>query len=158
MFAYIKGSRGWISRQGISREIGRVRLCIRSRGDFHGLQFNLSQLYLFFRSTQHETRQCCVIIFTEMWLNNIILDSAIQLHGLTCYRAERDTTLSGKARVSVQTLLIAGGVYNREVPTLSLREFTVIVIVAVYIPPCANATVIHDYRILIQFSLTCLNV
>ncbi len=50
------------------------------------------------RSTQHETRDCCVFVFTETWLNDNIPDSAIQLHGLTCCRADRDSSLSGKTR------------------------------------------------------------
>ncbi len=50
------------------------------------------------RSTQHEARDCCVFVFTETWLNDNIPDSAIQLHGLTCYRADRDSSLSGKTR------------------------------------------------------------
>ncbi len=50
------------------------------------------------RSTQHEARDCCVFVFTETWLNNNIPDSAIQLHGLNCYRADRDSSLSGKTR------------------------------------------------------------
>ncbi len=48
------------------------------------------------RSTQHETRDCCVFVFPETWLNDNILDSAIQLHGLSCCRADRDSSLSGK--------------------------------------------------------------
>ncbi len=39
-----------------------------------------------------------MFVFTETWLNNNIPDSAIQLHGLTCYQADRDTALSGKTR------------------------------------------------------------
>ncbi len=50
------------------------------------------------RSTQHEARDCCVFVFTETWLNDNIPDSAIQLHGLNCYRADRDSSLSGKTR------------------------------------------------------------
>ncbi len=50
------------------------------------------------RSTQYETRDCCVFVFTETWLNDNVPDSAIQLHGLTCCRADRDSSLSGKTR------------------------------------------------------------
>ncbi len=50
------------------------------------------------RSTQHEARDCCVFIFTETWLNDNIPDSAIQLNRLTCYRADRNSSLSGKTR------------------------------------------------------------
>ncbi len=58
------------------------------------------------RSTQHEARDCCVFVFTETWLNDNIPDSAIQLNRLTCYRADRDTTLSGKSRVGGLCLYI----------------------------------------------------
>ncbi len=50
------------------------------------------------RSTQHETRDCCVFVFTETWLNDNIPDSAIQLHGRSCCRADRDSSLSDKTR------------------------------------------------------------
>ncbi len=39
-----------------------------------------------------------MFVFTESWLNDNIPDSAIQLNRLTCHRADRDTTLSGKTR------------------------------------------------------------
>lgn len=48
------------------------------------------------QSTQRQTSNCCVFIFTEKLLNNIT-GSAIQLHGLTWFRGDRDTTLSDKA-------------------------------------------------------------
>ncbi len=53
------------------------------------------------RSTQHEARDCCVFVFTETWLNDNIPDSAIQLNSLTCYRADRDSSLSGKTLTTV---------------------------------------------------------
>ncbi len=37
-----------------------------------------------------------MFVFTETWLNDNIPDSAIQLQGLTCYREDRDSSLSGK--------------------------------------------------------------
>ncbi|KAL0147043.1 hypothetical protein M9458_057567 [Cirrhinus mrigala] len=50
------------------------------------------------RSTEHEARDCCVFVFTETWLNDKTPDYAIQLHGLTCCRVDRDSSLSGKTR------------------------------------------------------------
>ncbi|KAI2646667.1 hypothetical protein H4Q32_027929 [Labeo rohita] len=109
------------------------------------------------RSTLHETRDCYVFVFTETWLNNNIPDSAIQMHGLTCYRADRDTALSGKTRGGGLCVYINKGWCNNAVvvtkhysslvefmfvkcrPFYLPREFTAIVIVAVYIPPCTNA-------------------
>ncbi len=109
------------------------------------------------RSTQHEARDCCVFVFTETWLNNNIPDSAIQLNRLTCYRADRDTTLSGKSRggglclyinkewcnnaavVSKHCSPLVEFMFVKCRPFYLPREFTAIVIGAVYIPPCANA-------------------
>ncbi len=109
------------------------------------------------RSTQHEARDCCVIVFTETWLNDNIPDSAIQLNKLTCYRADRDKTLSGKSRGGGLCLYINKEWCNNAAvlskhcsplvefmfvkcrPFYLPREFTAIVIAAVYIPPCANA-------------------
>ncbi len=109
------------------------------------------------RSTQHETRDCCVFVFTETWLNDNIPDSAIQLHGLTCCRADRDSSLSGKTRGGGLCVYINKEWCNNAAvlsthcsslvefmvvkcrPFYLPREFTAIVIVAVYIPPCANA-------------------
>ncbi len=109
------------------------------------------------RSTQHEARDCCVFVFTETWLNDNIPDSAIQLNKLTCYRADRDKTLSGKSRGGGLCLYINkewcnnAAVLSRHCsplvefmfvkcrPFYLPREFTAIVIAAVYIPPCANA-------------------
>ncbi len=57
---------------------------------------NMLDLIKLIQSTQHETRDCCVFVFTETWLNDNIPNSAIQLHGLTCCRGGRDSSLSGK--------------------------------------------------------------
>ncbi len=109
------------------------------------------------RSTQQEARDCCVFVFTETWLNDNIPDSAIQLNRLTCCRSDRDTTLSGKSRggclcvyinkewcnntavVSKLCSSLVEFMFVKCRPFYMPREFTAIVIVAVYIPPCANA-------------------
>ncbi len=106
------------------------------------------------RSIQHEARDCCVFVFTETWLNNNIPDSAIQLNKLTCYRADRDKTPSGKSRGGGLCLYINKEWCNNAAvlskhcsplvefmfvkcrPFYLPREFTAIVIAA--IPPCAN--------------------
>ncbi len=46
------------------------------------LENNLDLIQLS-QSTQYETRDCCVFVFTETWLNDNIPDSAIHLHGLS---------------------------------------------------------------------------
>ncbi|KAL0159079.1 hypothetical protein M9458_047155, partial [Cirrhinus mrigala] len=100
---------------------------------------------------------CCVFVFTETWLNDKTPDSAIQLHGLTCCRADRDSSLSGKTRggglcvyinkewcnnaavVTKHCSSLVEFMFVKCQPFYLPREFTAIVIVAVYIPPCANA-------------------
>ncbi|KAL0149831.1 hypothetical protein M9458_054879 [Cirrhinus mrigala] len=103
------------------------------------------------------SRDCCVFVFTETWLNNKTPDSAIQLHGLTCCRADRDSSLSGKTRggglcvyinkewcnnaavVTKNCSSLVEFMFVKCRPFYLPWEFTAIVIVAVYIPPCANA-------------------
>ncbi len=64
---------------------------------------NKLDLIQLIRSTQHETRDCCVFVFTETWLNDNIPDSTIQLHGLNYCRVYRDSSLSGKTRLCIST-------------------------------------------------------
>ncbi|KAK3520331.1 hypothetical protein QTP70_023296 [Hemibagrus guttatus] len=45
------------------------------------------------RTTRHEYRDCCVFVFTEMWLSDRVLDTAIQLDGLTAFRDDRNAAL-----------------------------------------------------------------
>ncbi len=89
--------------------------------------------------------------------NDNIPDSAIQLYGLTCWRADRDSSLSGKTRGGGLCVFINKEWFNNaavlskhcsslvEFMVVKCRpfylplEFTVIVIFAVYIPSCANA-------------------
>ncbi len=81
------------------------------------------------RSTQRTVRDCCVLVFTETWLNNSVPDCAIQLDQLTFYRADRALVEGGKSRgwralclhqwcmvprrcCGLQTLLTPGRVYD----------------------------------------------
>lgn len=50
------------------------------------------------QSAQKTVRDCCVVVFTETWLNNSVPDDAVQLKRLTCYRAERALAEGGKTR------------------------------------------------------------
>lgn len=49
-------------------------------------------------TTQHEIKDCCDFIFTEIWLNNSILEVAIQLAVLTAHCGDRIAALSTKTR------------------------------------------------------------
>lgn len=47
----------------------------------------------YLRSGQWE---CCVFVFMETWLNDNILDTAIQLYWLRCYQADSALGVGGK--------------------------------------------------------------
>ena len=49
-------------------------------------------------STNRTVSNCCMLVFTETWLNDNIPDSAVQLEQLTCYRADRALVHGGKTR------------------------------------------------------------
>ncbi|KAK3520766.1 hypothetical protein QTP70_032347 [Hemibagrus guttatus] len=52
------------------------------------------------QTTWREYRDCCVFIFTETWLSDRVLDGAIQLDGLTVFRADRNAALCCKTVVA----------------------------------------------------------
>uniref|UniRef100_A0A3B1IXV6 Reverse transcriptase domain-containing protein n=1 Tax=Astyanax mexicanus TaxID=7994 RepID=A0A3B1IXV6_ASTMX len=108
------------------------------------------------RTTQREFRDCCVLVFVESWLNDNIPDSAIQLAGLTAFRADRSAALSGKTRGGSVCVYINTEWCNNAVtvakhcsplveflivkcrPFYLVREFAAVLIAAVYIPPSAS--------------------
>ncbi len=109
-------------------------------------------------SYQREIRDCCVICLTETWMSAIVPDSAIELTGFSVHRSDRTKELTGKSRgggvcfyinnlwcdernihsiksfcspdLEFHTLLCR--------PFWLARDFTAIIITAVYIPPQAN--------------------
>lgn len=61
------------------------------------LLFNVSSLYNkpgFFRLFQSELRECCIFVLMETWINDNILDAAIQLARLTTHCTNRIAALS----------------------------------------------------------------
>ncbi len=95
-------------------------------------------------------------MFTETWLNNSVPDCAIQLEQLTCYRADRALVEGGKRRGGGLCVYI-NNVWCRDAvvvckhcsplvefmiikcrPFYLPREYTAILLVAVYIPPSSN--------------------
>ncbi|KAI5085844.1 hypothetical protein C0J45_23589, partial [Silurus meridionalis] len=113
---------------------------------------------LLLRTSSHKRiKKCNVMIFTETWLNNNIPSSAIELGGRSVFQADRTAEDSGKCRggglciyvnnswctdsavteshcsVHLEYLMI------RCRPFYLPREFSAIVVTAVYIPPDANA-------------------
>ncbi len=101
----------------------------------------------------------------ETWLNNSVPDCAIQLEQLTCYRADRALVEGGKRRGSGLCVYI-NNVWCRDAvvvckhcsplvefmiikcrPFYLPREYTAILLVAVYIPPSSNnnrSEALHD--------------
>ncbi len=109
-------------------------------------------------SYQRETRDCCVICLTETWMSAMVPDSAIELTGFSVHRSDRTKELTGKSRGGGVCFYINNSWCdernihsiksfcspNLEFHTLLCRpfwlprEFTAIIITAVYIPPQAN--------------------
>uniref|UniRef100_A0A3B1K1K8 Reverse transcriptase domain-containing protein n=1 Tax=Astyanax mexicanus TaxID=7994 RepID=A0A3B1K1K8_ASTMX len=113
-------------------------------------------------ASKREVRDCCAFVFSETWLNTTITDSAISLAGLTTYRADRSSILSGKSRGGGLCIYInnrwctdskmASSHCTPDIEFLSVkcrpfylpRELSVIFIIAVYIPPDADTNVALD--------------
>ncbi len=113
-------------------------------------------------SAQKSIRDCCVLIITETWLNPAIPEEAIRLTGRIAHRADR-TADSGKSRGRglcvysnnswCTSTVITDTYCSPDLEYLSVRccpfnlprEFTVIVITAVYIHPRANITTALGY-------------
>ncbi|KAI4891004.1 hypothetical protein NFI96_004964 [Prochilodus magdalenae] len=107
----------------------------------------------------------CVVIITETWLNRSVPDAAIELAGHSVYRADR-TEASGKSRGGGLCIYIhnnwctaADTIEQHCSPDLEFltlrcrpfflpREFSAVLLTAVYIPPQANAKLalsrLHD--------------
>ncbi len=106
-------------------------------------------------SYQRETRDCCVICLTETWMSAIVPDSGIELTGFSVHRSDRTKELTGKSRGGGVCFYINNSWCDErnihsiksfcspdlEFHTLLCRpfwlprEFTAIIITAVYIPP-----------------------
>ncbi len=108
------------------------------------------------RSTQRTVRDCCVFVFTETWLSNSVPDCTIQLDQLTCYQADRALVEVGK-RCGGGLCVYINNVWRRDAvvvckhcsplvefmiikcrPFYLPREYTAILLVAVYIPPSST--------------------
>uniref|UniRef100_A0A665UD53 Reverse transcriptase domain-containing protein n=1 Tax=Echeneis naucrates TaxID=173247 RepID=A0A665UD53_ECHNA len=118
------------------------------------------------RITSHKL-EYCVLIVTESWLDHNIPDAAIQLAGRAVYRADR-TANSGKSKggglcvyidnrwctnVTVKDTHCSPDIEYMMLqcrPFFLCREFTSVVIIAVYVPPQANA---KDSMEMLQLSI-----
>ncbi len=109
-------------------------------------------------SYQRETRDCCIICLTETWMSAVVPDSAIELTGFSVHRSDRTKELTGKSTGGGVCFFINNSSCDERnlhsiksfcSPDLEFhmllcrpfwlpREFTAIIITAVYIPPQAN--------------------
>ncbi len=112
-------------------------------------------------SYQRETRDCCVICLTETWMSAMVPDSAIELTGFSVHRSDRAKELTGKSRGGGVCFYINNlwcdernihSIKSFCSPDLEFhtllcrpfwlpREFTAIIITAVYISPQANTDI-----------------
>ncbi|XP_076849711.1 uncharacterized protein LOC143497938 [Brachyhypopomus gauderio] len=109
------------------------------------------------RTTRREFRDCCVLVFVESRLSDDIPDSAVQLAGLTAFRADRSAAPSGKTRdgggvcvyintewcsdavaVARHCSLLVEFLIVRCRPFYLPRELSSVLIAAVYTPPSAG--------------------
>ena len=106
---------------------------------------------------QRDIKNCCVLAFTETWLNPLIPDFAIAQDGFSIHRQDR-TNDSGKSKGGGVCFMINNkwcsdvGVISKGCsphleylmiacrPYYLPREFTSVVITGVYIPPHADST------------------
>ena len=110
------------------------------------------------RSANRTVSNCCVLVFTETWLNDNIPDSAVHLEQLTCYRADRAHVNGGKQRGGGVCVYIRDAWCQDAVvvcrhcsplaefmiikcrPFYLPREFTAVLLIAVYIPPTSSSS------------------
>ncbi len=109
-------------------------------------------------SNQRETRDCCVIYLTETWMSAMVPVSAIELRLFSVHRTDRTKELTGKSRGGGVCFYINNSCCDERnlhsikffcspdlefhmllcQPFWLTREFTAIIITAVYIPPQVN--------------------
>lgn len=113
-------------------------------------------------ATDNAVKDSCILLFTETWLHPLIPDSAMELMGYTVQRRDR-TESSGKTRGGGLCVYVNSGWCTNAVtvdshcspdleyvsvkcrPIYLPREFSVVMITAVYIPPDANAKVASSH-------------
>lgn len=59
------------------------------------------------QATRSEFRDCCVFVFTELWISDRVPDATSQLDRLVSFRADRNAALCSKAYGSVLYVYIS---------------------------------------------------
>ena len=108
---------------------------------------------------QREYRECSIMCFTETWLNELTPDSHVTLDCFQLVRADRSATVTGKRKGGGIAMFVNERWCNpghisvkeqrctRDIELLAVsirpyylpREFSHVIVMAVYIPPSANA-------------------
>lgn len=114
------------------------------------------------RGTKREWRDCCFYVFVELWLHGNTLDASLQLDGTTLFRTVKKAAISGKTRGEglciyinndwcVNTTIVtnhcsplAEFLVDKCHPFYLPREFTKVIVVAVYVAPGANISAKAD--------------
>ena len=95
-------------------------------------------------ATNNRVKDSCILLITETWLHSSISDAAIKLADRTAHRPDRtsDSTISSHCSPDLEYVTVKCR------PFYLPREFNVVIITAVYIPPDANASLalgrLHD--------------
>ncbi len=101
-------------------------------------------------SYQRETRDCCVICLTETWMSAMVPDSAIELMGFSVHRSDSrggglcfyiNNSWCDERNIDSNKSFCSPDLEFHMLlcrPFWLMREFTAIIITAVYIPPQAN--------------------
>ncbi|KAK0140095.1 hypothetical protein N1851_022981 [Merluccius polli] len=128
-------------------------------GNVRSLGNKMDELTALARS-QKEYRECSIMCFTETWLHQDIPDDNVSIAGFHTVRADRDCAKSGKRKGGGVAVLVNNRWCNpahitikericdpnMELCAVGLRpyylprEFSQVIMVAVYVPPSANPT------------------
>ncbi|KAK0149801.1 ABC transporter G family member 23 [Merluccius polli] len=141
----------------LRRQVTRPPLPSMLLANVQSLDNKLSELWARI-SFHRESRDCNVICLTETWLSPSVPDHAVAPHGFSVFRADRSADLSGK-KIGGGVCFLTNNAWcnpdsihplkqfcSPDVEYLMLlcrpfwlpREFTAIILTAVYIPPQAN--------------------
>ncbi|XP_025758196.1 uncharacterized protein LOC112843545 [Oreochromis niloticus] len=167
------GCRGGRQKRRRKETTRQLRLEVRRRhkpclpsivmGNVRLLSNKIDELSVLVRS-QREYRECSLMCFTESWMHQNIPDDNASMEGFHTVRADRDSITSGKrkggglavfvnnrwcnpAHITIKERICCPDIELCAVglrPYYLPREFSHVILVAVYVPPSANPTAACD--------------
>ncbi|XP_019223006.1 uncharacterized protein LOC109205037 [Oreochromis niloticus] len=168
-----RGGRGQGQKRRKKETVRQQRLKARRRykpclpsivmGNVRSLLNKIDELSALVRS-QREYQECSLMCFTESWMHQDIPDENASVEGFHTVRADRDSIASGKRKGGGLAVLVNNRRCNPAhitikericCPDIELcavglrpyylpREFSHVILVAVYVPPSANPTAACD--------------